>query len=238
MIICCSPTKTMKSEAIAEASQPMFAQTAAYIASLLKDKNKEELMKFYKCNEKIALQNVSRFQSFEPVTQNNAGLCFDGLQFKRMQVHEWNQEDWDVAQEHLRIMSGLYGMLRVKDGISEYRLDVENPLQVEGKSLTEFWRLKLADGLKDECILDCCSKEYSALLPETKCSVSFYVEKQGKLKIEATAAKMARGSLIYYCIKHKIDNIEAVKAFNEDGYHFHEQLSNAKHLVFVKEVQL
>lgn len=134
MIICCSPTKTMKSEAIAEASQPMFAQTAAYIASLLKDKNKEELMKFYKCNEKIALQNVSRFQSFEPVTQNNAGLCFDGLQFKRMQVHEWNQEDWDFAQEHLRIMSGLYGMLRVKDGISEYRLDVENPLQVEGKS--------------------------------------------------------------------------------------------------------
>ena len=81
MIICCSPTKTMKSEAIAEASQPMFAQTAAYIASLLKDKNTEELMKFYKCNEKIALQNVSRFQSFEPVTQNNAGMCFDGLQF-------------------------------------------------------------------------------------------------------------------------------------------------------------
>ena len=67
MIICCSPTKTMKSEAIAEASQPMFAQTAAYIASLLKDKNTEELMKFYKCNEKIALQNVCLLYTYRCV---------------------------------------------------------------------------------------------------------------------------------------------------------------------------
>lgn len=234
MIICCSPTKTMKSVAMVEASQPQYLSSAIELVALMKEKTVDELMTFYKCNEKIAKQNVQRFQCFEARSGYNAGLCYDGLQFKRMCVSEWTFEDWEYAQEHLRIMSGLYGMLRVKDGICAYRLDVENPLLVQGQSLTAYWQCKVGEALADELILDCCSKEYSALLPEHKVGVLFYVEKQGKLKVEATAAKIARGSLIHYCVKHKVNELESVKAFNEGGFEYRHDLSSTHQIVFVK----
>lgn len=234
MIICCSPTKTMKSMSKYESTEPYFLEEVEQLVALMRDKQVDDLMKFYKCNEKIAAQNKARWQSFDLHAENNAGLCFDGLQFKRMQMLDWSIDEWQYAQEHLMIMSGLYGMLRVKDGISEYRLDVENPLMVDGMKLTEFWQPKICNLLKDEIIIDCCSKEYSALLPENKISIYFYVEKQGKLKVEATAAKMARGSFINYCVMHKVNNVSAMYAFSEMGFKLCEDLSDNHKLVFVR----
>lgn len=234
MIICCSPTKTMKSMSKYEATEPCFLEEVEQIVALMRDKQVDNLMKFYKCNEKIAAQNKARWQSFDLHAENNAGLCFDGLQFKRMQMFDWSIDEWQYAQEHLMIMSGLYGMLRVKDGISEYRLDVENPLIVNDMKLTEFWQLKICNLLKDEIIIDCCSKEYSALLPQHKISVYFYVEKQGKLKVEAPAAKMARGSFINYCVKNKVNNLSSMHTFNEMGFKLCEDLSDTQKLVFVR----
>lgn len=234
MIICCSPTKTMKSMSKYEATKPCFLEEAQKLIALVSDKEINELMKFYKCNEKIAKQNKERFNNFNLYAENNAGLCFDGLQFKRMMIEDWSEDEWQYAQEHLMIMSGLYGLLRVKDGISEYRLDVENPLIVDGMKLTEFWQSKICSILKDEIIIDCCSKEYSALLPKHKISVYFYVEKQGKLKVEATAAKMARGSFINYCVKHKVNDISSMYAFNEMDFKLCEDLSDNHKLVFVR----
>lgn len=238
MIICCSPTKTMKSMSKFEATEPYFLEEVEQLVALMRDKQVDDLMKFYKCNEKIAAQNKARWQSFDLHAKNNAGLCFDGLQFKRMQMHDWSQDEWLFAQEHLMIMSGLYGMLRVMDGISEYRLDVENPLMVDGMKLTEFWQSKICNILKDEIIIDCCSKEYSALLPEHKISLCFYVEKQGKLKVEATAAKMARGSFINYCVKNKVNDLLSMHAFNEMGFKFRKDLSDNQNLVFVRGEEL
>lgn len=234
MIICCSPTKTMKSMSKFEATEPYFLEEVEQIVALMRDKQVEDLMKFYKCNEKIAAQNKVRWQSFDLHAENNAGLCFDGLQFKRMQMHDWSQDEWQYAQEHLMIMSGLYGMLRVKDGVSEYRLDIENPLIVDGMKLTEFWQPKICKLLNDDLLLDCCSKEYSALLPKHKISVCFYVEKHGKLKVEATAAKMARGAFIHYCVKNKVNHLPSIYNFNEAGFKYREDLSDEKKLVFVK----
>lgn len=234
MIICCSPTKTMKSMSKFEATEPYFLEEVEQIVALMRDKQVEDLMKFYKCNEKIAAQNKARWQSFDLHAKNNAGLCFDGLQFKRMQMHDWSQDEWQYAQEHLMIMSGLYGMLRVKDGISEYRLDVENPLIINELKLTEFWQPKICRILNEDLILDCCSKEYSALLPKYKISVYFYVEKQGKLKVEATAAKMARGAFIHYCVKHKVNDLVSVYPFNEMGFKYREDLSDQNNIIFVR----
>lgn len=234
MKICCSPTKTMKSMSRFKAEKPIFLADVHKIVELMKDKEAEELVSFYKCNEKIALQNKKRFMNFDYCAEYNAGLCFDGLQFKRMQIQDWTADEWEYAHEHLLIMSGLYGMLRVKDSISEYRLDVENPLLVDGMKLTEFWQPKIHCLLKDEVIVDCCSKEYSALLPEHKISVNFYVEKQGELKAEATAAKIARGLFIHYCVKHKIEDSEAICDFNAAGFIYRKDLSDKRKLIFVR----
>ncbi len=235
MIICCSPTKTMKTETRNTLTTPLFDKEAAQLAILMRAYDAQELATFYKCNEKIAAQNVERFKVFERAARGNAVLSYQGLQFKRMNAVAWNEEQWTFAQAHLRIMSGLYGMLRCQDGIKEYRLDVEDSLRVEEETLENYWRKRIEPYLMKEYVLDCCSKEYSALLPKHKISVVFYVRKAGKLKNEATAAKIARGLLIDYCVRNSIDDPQEVKLFKEDGFTFDEALSDEQHMVFVKE---
>lgn len=236
MLICCSPTKTMN-KVLNESCSPFEMKNEVLsIMNEMKKLNEDDLQSLYGCNQKIAELNKVRWQNFNLSQKSRALLTFHGLQFQRIQADDFTSEDWDYAQKYMRIMSGLYGVLRPMDGMDEYRLDVENKVLIGGINLEQFWKERLGAYFKDEVVVDCCSKEYSKLLSGQIVRVDFQVLKNGKLKNEATAAKMARGLFIRFCIKHKIEEIEELKNFHEDGYKFQEELSSNRNIVFVKAV--
>lgn len=236
MLICCSPTKTMSKVICESCSTFEMKDEVVLIMNEMKKLSVEDLRSLYGCSEKIAALNEERWKNLNISQRSRALLTFHGLQFQRMQVDDFSSDDWDYAQRHMRIMSGLYGVVRPMDGMDEYRLDIENKVLVEGVRLEQFWKERLVDYFKDEIVVDCCSKEYSNLLSGHVIRVDFKVLKGGKLKNEATAAKMARGLFIRYCIKHKISEVEELKKFGEDGYMVQEELSSVNNIVFVKEV--
>ena len=213
-----------------EATQPMFYQKAMNLMQIMKEYDEKQLMSIYKCNEKIAQENFLRFQ--DPKENGNAIFSFTGLQFKNMQTEGFNEKDLLYAQDHLCIMSGLYGLLRPMDEVFAYRLDLENSISV---NLFDYYHQEILEYLKDEIVVDCCSKEYGAWLPKNCLHIEFKVNKNGKLKTEATASKMARGQFVHYCIKNKINSPEQMKAFDSLGYHYEETLSDDHQFVFVKE---
>lgn len=233
MKIICSPTKTMKCQFKAESTQPVFLDQANQIIKIMKQYTVDELKRIYKCNDSIALENWKRYQSF-PIEEGNALFSFTGIQFKSMQINDWNTNELEYAQNYLRIMSGLYGCLAPFDKIGSYRLDLDNKISLDVSSI---YQNLVYEYLKDEVLLDCTSLEYSRLLPENKIRIEFRVCKNGKQKNEATASKMARGKFIRYCVKHQINELEQCKSFNEDSYSFDEKLSSKSLWIFVKEIE-
>lgn len=229
MKICVSPTKTMKCEIRRACTSPIFEKEAKMIFDVMKNYDVNELKKLYRCNDKIAQENYQRFQTIKE--SGNALFSYTGLQFKNMDVNDFDEADLNYAQDHLCILSGLYGLLRPMDEVHPYRLDLENKIAIP---IEEYYQDKIRNYLKDEQIIDCTSKEYSAWLNENKIRIEFKVKKNDLLKTEATASKMARGRFVHYCIKNKIESIEALKQFHELDYHYDETLSNESMLVFVK----
>lgn len=238
MLIVCSPTKTMKKASKFASSLPLFQKESEVILKEIRKYHVADLQKLYKCNEKIAMLNYERFLNFNYECKSNALLSYNGLQFKRMDTKNWEEADFHYAQDHLRILSAFYGMLRPLDAVDEYRLDLENQFTINHQNLTDYWKDKIISEMKDEMIVDCCSKEYSDLLTMDKLKIEFRVQKQGKLKNEATASKCARGLFIRYVVLNRIDSLDGLKLFNCDGYRYDENLSDNHHLYFIKEEKL
>lgn len=230
MKICVSPTKNMKCELKESSTTPLFHQEALQILDWLKQKDVSELMEIYRCNEKIAKENYERFQNQKE--KGTALFSFTGLQFKNMQIDAFDSFDLAYAQEHVYIMSGLYGLLRCMDEILAYRLDLENKIEL---NVFELYQEKILDYLKDSFVINCCSKEYAVWLPKNSITIDFKVSKKGQLKTEATASKMARGQFVYYCIKNKVQTIDELKQFQLLDYQYCDELSNEQNLVFIKE---
>lgn len=231
MKICCSPTKTMKCQIKTRITQPILKDKAYEIMNMMKNYSLEELKNLYKCNDKIAYENYNRIQNF-PLEEGQALFSYTGLQFKNMQVEELTEQQLEYAQHHLYILSGLYGILKPFDLIGSYRLDLENKIEID---LISTYKSLVSDILKDEIIIDCTSLEYAQLLPDNRIRIEFKVSKNGVLKTEATASKIARGLFINYCIQHQIEDIDKIRQFNEDGYQYDETLSDENHYIYVKK---
>ena len=148
-------------------------------------------------------------------------------------------------KEHLRILSAFYGIVRPMDSIQPYRLEMQSRLAIQdAKDVYGFWKDRLAKRLLEEdeekWIINLASKEYAkAVLPyldkEIVTTITFYVDKDGKLKTESTQVKMARGRFVQWMAKNKVSSIQELKMFQEDGYHLHQDLSTDEELVFVKK---
>lgn len=248
MIIILSPTKQMKAEdTMSPLSIPHFKDASARILNALKQLSVQDIQKLMKVNEKIAIENVERYQSITFDLQGTSAFTtYNGLQFKHMRMDTFIESDWAYVKEHIRILSGLYGLLHPFDSISPYRLEMQCKLAVEETvDIYGFWKDTIAQQLKQEVsihedkrILNLASKEYAkAILPymeEEVVSVTFYRKKNGILKSESTQVKMARGAMVNYLVKNNIKHIEDVKQFSENGYEYREDLSSMYELVFVK----
>lgn len=245
MRIIISPAKKMKvdTDLMASAAIPQFINESEQLLSLLQTLSYDELKALWKCNDAIAEQNVQRIQNMN--IKNNltpAIYSYEGIQYQYMAPGVFQQEELAYLEQHLRILSGLYGMLRPLDGVTPYRLEMQGKLQGPGfKSLYQFWGSKLADQLQSEsnCILNLASKEYSKnitpfLKEETRFVTCVFGQMVGgKLVEKATRAKMARGEMVRYMAERKITDVEDIKGFDRLAFVFSEELSDESTYVFV-----
>ena len=195
-----------------------------------------------KVNKEIAFKTFANIKDFK-ISKNrgHALKCYDGLVFKNIGVEDFDYDDINFANNHLRILSGFYGILKPLTSIQPYRLEMGCKIEIDNyKNLYKFWQDKIYNNIisLNEPIINLASKEYSkTITPYLKDSdkfinIDFLMFKNGKYKAVATSAKMARGQMTRYIIKNKITNIELLKDFYYDVYQYNQHLSNETNFVF------
>ena len=239
MKIIISPAKTFKIRKLKKENiDCLFENKKNALVSIMKEKSIEELKSVWKCSDKIANESYKLYENFDSAPKGCAILSFDGIQYQYMDVDSLDEKQLEYLEEHLRILSGLYGILRPLDEISKYRLDFEDKLI----NLYEFWEDEIRNHFKGEDIIDLASKEYGQniykYLDKTPVKIDFkeevLVDGEIKLKTKATPSKILRGRMVNYMARNNVENIEQLKKFSCDGYNYSEDYSDINKLVFVK----
>ena len=247
MRIIISPAKKMNvdTDSLPVRDLPAFLERTEEIYRELQSKSPEELQKLWKCNDQIAALNVERLQNMD-LRRNltPAVLAYEGIQYQYMAPNVFTNREYDYIQEHLRILSGFYGVLRPFDGVTPYRLEMQAKLKLrEAKDLYLYWDNSLAEHIFSEtdCIINLASKEYSIcvskyLRPGIRfITCVFGEEKDGKIIEKGTMCKMARGEMVRYMAQNQIQNPEQIKSFNRLNYHFDNGRSNDNLFVFISD---
>lgn len=224
---------------------PVFLKDTGVLLDYLQSLTYEELKIIWKCSDNLANKNFHIIKNMD--LNNNltpAILSYEGLQYQYMGSEIFTYKQLDYIEEHLRILSGFYGIIRPFDGIVPYRLEMQAKL-LDWKygSLYEFWENKIAKDLFSEttCILNLASKEYSKIIskylkPSIKwidCVFGEIIE--GKVVEKGTFAKMARGEMVRFMAENNIKKVEEIKEFNRMNYIYHEELSDDNNYVFIKK---
>ncbi|WP_339273429.1 peroxide stress protein YaaA [Paenibacillus sp. FSL W8-0426] len=241
-----SPAKKMKidNDSMACKQMPHFMTESERLLRLLQKLTYDELKALWKCNDAIAELNVERIRNMNLKDNLTPAIyAYEGIQYQYMAPGVFQHEELEYLEQHLRILSGFYGMLRPFDGVTPYRLEMQARLQGPGfSSLYQFWGRKLADQLLSESnvILNLASKEYSKnitpfLSEEARfitCVFGQLVE--GKVVEKATRAKMARGEMVRYMAEHKITDVKDAKSFDRLNFGFSEERSDENTYVFIQ----
>lgn len=247
MRIIISPAKKMNVDTDSFACQglPQFLPKTEQLYERLRGMSYEELKALWKCNDKIARLNFDRLQTMDLRRRlTPAILAYEGIQYQYMAPGVFTYQELRYVEEHLRILSGFYGVLRPLDGVTPYRLEMQARLQVcEAKDLYSFWGRDIAESLfaGADCILNLASQEYSrcvsAYLTESVRFITclFCEKKGGKLVEKGTLCKMARGEMVRFLAERQIGDPEKIKAFNRLGYRFSEAESSQTTYLFIKE---
>ena len=229
-------------------STPQFQAEAIRNALDMSQFPAEELERLLRVNSKIAAENYLRFQDFcsDPPTASAALLAYTGIVYKRIQPQDFTPEDFQYAQDHLRITSFLYGLLRPLDRIKNYRMEGDIKLPERGGiSMFDCWKPLLTDTFIKEIkaqggiLVNLASGEMKDLFDwkrvEQEVQVitpEFQVWKKGKLTTVVVYAKMCRGELTRFIIKNRIENPEDLKGFNWEGFSFHAEYSTNTRYLF------
>lgn len=230
-----SPAKSLDFETPAQTKKhtdPIFADETKKLLAEMKKLSPKQLGKLMDISPKLSELNYERFQNFNRQPKKQAILAFDGDVYAGLQAIDFTEKDLEFAQEHLRILSGLYGLLRPLDLIQAYRLEMGTELK---PNLYKFWDDKLTKELGDDVIINLASVEYfSAIKPKNVINIHFKEMKKGKPVVVALFAKKARGMMARYAIKNRINKPENLKKFNDGDYKFSKDLSNDANFVFIR----
>lgn len=227
-----------------ETTMPVFIEEAKLLRDRLKAMEYGELKKLWQCNDRIAEENFLRLKELElDKNMTPAVLSYEGIQYQYMAPQVFSKKQWVYVREHLRILSGLYGVLKPMDGVIPYRLEMQAKLEMDRtKDLYAFWgdRIyrELAEG--EEFILNLASKEYSRTAEkyadrEMRFVTCIFGELlDGKVKVKGTMAKMARGEMVRWLSEKDFTEPEEIKEFSGLAYGFDPSRSTEKELVFLK----
>jgi cytoplasmic iron level regulating protein YaaA (DUF328/UPF0246 family) len=254
MLFVISPAKTLDFDtpAITKlASQPRYLEQSTQLIKVLKQFSVGEVASLMKLSDKLAGLNLARFESwsvpFDGDNAKQAVLAFKGDVYTGLDAETLDKSGFEFAQQHLRILSGLYGVLKPLDYIQPYRLEMGTKLaNPEGKDLYIFWGSQIRESLENEAeladkvLVNLASNEYfKAVQPkELKARIVtpiFKDSKNGQYKIISFYAKKARGLMSRYIIDNKITAVEHLKSFDSDGYFFSEEQSKGDDWVFLRD---
>ncbi|MEO0463041.1 MAG: peroxide stress protein YaaA [Pseudomonadota bacterium] len=254
MITVLSPAKKLKAEvetSTLDITKPRLEGDTRDLAKVAKKQSAADLARLMKISDNLAELNVERFKSFDLDGRSNcatpAGLTFYGDVYWGLEAKSLGEETLTYAQDHLRILSGLYGVLRPMDAIQPYRLEMGTKLaNGRGKSLYDFWGSRigehLADDLEshdDQTIVNLASNEYfkavdTAALPGTVIEASFLNVKDGEARRLMYHVKFARGLMARWIMENRIEKAGDLRGFDAEGYTLDASASSETHLVFTR----
>lgn len=253
MIVLLAPAKTLDFTAteVTHTTKNRLLNKSEQLIETLRQKSIPELRELMSISEKLAIENAERYRNFHtPFDLQNAKqavLAFKGDVYRALQAETFDEAELQFAQQHLRILSGLYGVLRPMDLMQAYRLEMGTKLQQNGsKNLYEFWDDTVTQTLNEdlaetssEWVINLASNEYVKVLQKKKLNaqwleIDFKENRNGKLKTIAFNAKKARGGMAHQIVKHRIVAISDLRSLIVDDYVFDESKSTETHYVFVK----
>lgn len=252
MKIVISPAKSLNFEKELPTTQytdSSFLKESRIVQKVLKQKSPAELSELMSISDKLAELNWERNQQWKtPFTPENARpavYTFDGDVYAGLDAYSIPNEKIEVLQEQLRILSGLYGLLKPLDLIQAYRLEMGTKMPIEAhKNLYDFWKPTITKSLnkelkEGELFVNLASNEYFSAIDVKTLKVPVIIPdfkdyKDGKLKIISFFAKKARGMMVRYILDTNAETIDDLKAFNYGGYQFDANLSKGNHLVFTR----
>jgi cytoplasmic iron level regulating protein YaaA (DUF328/UPF0246 family) len=250
MLIVLSPAKALnfaQPARPAPMTTPEMADDIAELSAVAKKLTVRQIKSLMDLSDSLATLNRERFQAFDPAMEDGlqAAFAFNGDVYSGLKARELDKKALAYAQDHIRILSGLYGLLKPLDGIQAYRLEMGTALKTKrGKSLYGFWGDKIAKALtehgakaKDPTLVNAASQEYFGAVDQKALGlplvhVRFFEEKDGEAKMISFYAKKARGLLARFAIDHRIEKATELKAFDSEGYRFQPQASSETEWVF------
>ncbi|WP_144391613.1 peroxide stress protein YaaA [Pleionea sediminis] len=255
MITVISPAKSLDFEsplATKKYTQPQYLEHSEALIEELQKLTHQDVASLMKLSDKLAELNVHRFQSFiTPFTPDNARqalLAFKGDVYVGLDAESMKAKDFDFAQKHLRILSGLYGLLRPLDLIQPYRLEMGTKFaNARGKNLYEFWDTTIHEAINKELtkqdspeLINLASNEYFKAVKHKKLShtvitPAFKDYKNGQYKMISFFAKKARGMMARFIIDNRINSPDELKDFNTDGYRYDKKSSTPTEPVFLRK---
>ena len=255
MLMVVSPAKTLDYDtqpATTASSQPDFLEQAEALIKQLRTLTPADLGSLMKISDKLAQLNVARFaawqQPFTPDNAKQAVLAFKGDVYTGLDAETLTEKQFQFAQKHLRILSGLYGILRPLDLMQAYRLEMGTKFSNSGgKNLYDFWGDQITEKLnediaaqKHKVLINLASNEYFKSVKPKQLNVSvitpvFKDWKNGQYKIISFYAKKARGLMCRYAIDQKITKAEQLKNFDYEGYAYKESMSSDSEWVFIRD---
>ncbi len=247
MRIIISPAKKMRvdTDTFSDMTLPAQIEKTGILKDWIRGLSYDEQKKLWACNDKIARQNAERFENMDLYSNlTPAILAYDGIQYTYMAPAVFEDGQFVYVQDHLRILSGFYGVLKPMDGVVPYRLEMQAKARVNGSpNLYDFWGDDLYREVWDDSriLINLASKEYSKCVERYLCQEDryitcfFYELEKGKFVQKGIYAKMARGEMVRFLAGIRAEQPEEIKAFNWSGYQFDENLSNEKEYIFVRE---
>lgn len=253
MIVTLSPAKILDFESkvsTTKSTQARFQKEANDLNELMKNKSIEDIASLMNINPSLAQSTYEYIHTYdmEQVASRQAAFAYNGVAYQGLDPVTLTEQDFDFAQQHIAIFSGLYGMLRPLDMIKPYRLELQTKLKnKKGASLYDFWKETLTKQLGDMMIQDdnvwvnLSSNEYSKVIDRKKLPkghqiiTPLFKEAKGDMyKQVIVYAKKARGMMARFIVQNRIDNTEYLKAFDTEGYCYSEQLSSPEEWIFIR----
>ena len=247
MRIILSPAKKMNinTDDLAPCGLPAFMEQTEEIVHFLQGLSYGEAKKLWACNDRIAEQNYDRLQQMDLYHQlTPAILSYEGIAYQYMAPSVFENGQFAYVQEHLRILSAFYGVVRPMDGVTPYRLEMQAKAKIAGtKDLYDYWGDRLYREVLDDSriLINLASKEYSRciekyLQPEDVYITCVFGEFSGeKIVQKGVYAKMARGEMVRFMAENRIGSPEEMKGFDRLGYAFRADLSDERTYIFIKK---
>lgn len=240
MIIFISPAKTFTQSHISSNQLPFFGAQTKELANHFSNLSKEQLKTSMKLSEKIANQTYQYYQNFN-LNKQPALYSYHGHQYKHLGASSLNDDDLRYANDHLYIISGLYGLLKPLDLISFYRLEMNDKSFL---NLYDFWTPLLLEFImkhhENDILINLASDEYGQIIKnfKTAYTIEFFQLKDKKKSIHSMEVKKMRGLWTHYLLKNRVDHLSSLKKIEIEGYIFNPKLSLNQTLVFTKEMDV